>query len=55
LHRDEMQKEEIIQLHTMFAQMKNELEKGYQESRVSLLEKIRRLFKNRAFKRKNWA
>ena len=60
-----MQEEEIIQIHTMLAQMKNEMGKGHTESegtfkvydqfgtlpphtpesRFSLLERIRRLFK----------
>jgi len=34
-----MQEEEIIQIHTMLAQMKNEMGKDYQESRFSSLEK----------------
>ena len=61
-----MQEEELIQLHTMLAQMKNEMRKEHQESKdgfkaygqfgilslhmpegkFSLLERIRRLFKN---------
>jgi len=41
-----MQNKELIQLHTMFAQMKNEMGKEYQESKFSLLERIIKLFKN---------